>query len=240
MKKTYFICGNLISTCHISIMMYFQALGDFKEKEITEFTTDNFYLNDVNEFVLPINMVETFFLSNISTDGLKAVYVIKDPRFERMVGTYKIPNKIVLKKEERSYSVVSYDNINNVFNAKRYYLNRLVTECTYDKKYNIVKYTHYGLNSKTKPLVLTVVRNENGTIDIEKSYDNLKKSEYDKFNINPTDGIISSESRRIFDKESYILFKNVKKYSVFGTLNKNPKFDMSKFNKHNIMNFKAN
>jgi hypothetical protein len=204
--------GNVVSSDVGSLANYFRALGDFTEKEIHVAELD-FYLT---QHGLSMPYESSLVFDNSTTSSFpsyffKPVFVVQDPRIDALFGIHHIPNKIVIRKEERSYSTVQASEEGLTF--RMYRLNKLRrVAVTSPLSLAIQSDTYYNPNTKMKPFVITRHDVKTGVVMFDYSFDGLRKSEYNHYTfLGDTDEMVT-ETRRIFDKESYTVSTNVKQY----------------------------
>ena len=235
--KFMYLCENLVSTDHKSIMLYLHALGDTTEKEIS-FREVDFYLSSLDENNLPIDMVKLFENKNISTSNLKAVYHCKDPRLEHIFGIHKIKGVIKTRKEPRSYITCSYNTDSKSFVSKKFYLDKLINEIEYDVFGFLIKSAYYGHSNKNKPIIVSVNEFPDYT---EIQYDNgsMKKNEYSTIKFCYETITTSWTSRQNISKEWYVINKTEKEYKdVLDLIDKIPQIDHRNFcNGNKFQNF---
>lgn len=213
MKKVMYKIGNVVSSSVGSLGNYFRALGDFTEKEIHVAETD-FYLTEPG-LKMPYEskvVFETSKTSDYPWYMFEPVFVVKDPRIDSIFGIIHIPNKVVIRKEERTYSTIQASEKGLIF--RMYRLNKLRREVeVYPLGLAISKDTYYSPNPKMKPFVLTRT-DEGNKIVFDYTFDSLKKSEYNRFTFDVKGLVREGEYRRVFEKEWYSLVKNSKKYEL--------------------------
>lgn len=131
------------------------------------------------------------------------VYEVQDPRLDQFFGTYKIPNRVKLRGEWRSYVSLKYDKSTDIIHAKRFYKERLIEECWYVFGTGLVqKHVYYGHNPKLQPTVLEL-SSEGNVFTYKKHYYLLGKNDYDMYFLDLDNCTISSKCKRTKGKDWY-------------------------------------
>lgn len=236
MKQTMYKIDNVVSECLVSLLSYFRAIGDTSVKEVVSADIDCYLTYHNKSKALSLELKELFINAGIDPSVLSPVHVVLDPRLDKIFGTFVIPNRVILRKEERTYCTVQVTN--DHYLAKSYYLNKLIQETEFSfVGFKIIKDTYYGFNSKNKlkPFTLTMDDSERYMYKYNYTFDGLKKAEYNYYTINTFDRELSTEIRRVYDKESYSMHKSTKNLGFLGAcLLAIPKFQFNKFKKMSV------
>lgn len=204
-----YISKNIICTDFLKVIQH------FNDEEVHTISNSNSY---------------DFYL--YAADGV--VYESKDPRILKFFGQNVHKST---KNEKKSFSTIQYNKSTELYTAKRYVLNVLHQEVTFDSDLAIVQYLNHNFPKKPKENVLCInFKYTDSTIEIERITPIHKKNEYSRKVIDIHSGTITLEKRKNEKNDWYQLSTSV--FDLFDAnslLNHVPKFNIDKFSEGQII-----